>query len=150
MEQNGIKFSLLTRRFDFCKDYDIIWQWWNVQGSYPPKPEHLSSTGLITEADSKPVCAGWLYKTDSKICVFEFVVSNPAASKDERNAAIPYLIEIAKELAAEWGYTLIYSSVSNPRFIKRLQDANFIVADTNQTHCFCELENVKNIRQIIR
>ena len=139
MGQTDVKRGLVTRSFDFDKDYGIIKEWWKLHGSFAPKPQHLSATGLIIEADI-PLCAGWLYNTDSKICVFEFVVSNPNADKHSRDAALTLLIEEIKKLASNRGYELIYSSVKGMKYINRLQAAGFIVADEDQTHMFMELK----------
>ncbi len=138
MGQTDIISGLVTRSFDLTKDYAIIQEWWKLHGSFAPKPQHLSSTGLIIEADN-PLCAGWLYNTDSKICVFEFVVSNPNVDKHLRDAALTLLIEEIKKLASDRGYELIYSSVKGIKYIARLQAAGFIVADEDQVHCFYEV-----------
>lgn len=141
MGSKNSECRLVTRAFDLSKDYGIIQEWWKQHGSFAPKPEHLSSTGLLIEADD-PLCAGWLYNTDSKICVFEFVVSNPNVNKDLRDAALTLLIEEIKKLACQRGYELIYSSVKGIKYISRLQAAGFVIADEDQTHCFCEAQNV--------
>lgn len=130
---------MLIRSFNLAKDYATIQQWWEQHGSFAPRPEHLSTTGIIIEADN-PLCAGWLYNTDSKICVFEFVVSNPNVSKELRDAALTLLIEEIKKIASDRGYRLIYSSVKGMKYINRLQAAGFVVADEGQTHCFCEVK----------
>ena len=135
MGQTDSRYRLVTRLFDYSQDYDIIQQWWEAHGSFAPRPEHLSSTGVIIEADD-PCCAGWLYNTDSKICVFEFVVSNPNIDKQLRDAALTLLVETIKDIARQRGYTLIYSSVKGEKYIKRLENAGFVVADNGQTHCF--------------
>jgi hypothetical protein len=140
MGQADIGCGLVARLFDFKKDYAIIKDWWISHGSFPPKPEHLSTTGIVVEAD-KPVCAGWLYHTDSKICIFEFVVSDPKACKELRNDALNLLIEEAKRLSSERQYKLIYSSVKGVKYINRLKEAGFIEVDTDQTHCFFEVGN---------
>lgn len=132
--------DLSTRPFELCRDYDMLQEWWLAHASYPPRPEHLSTTGIIVEADNRPVCAGWLYKTDSKICVFEFVVCDPFAEKETRDAALTLLIETIKNIASENGDSLIYTSVGSQKYINRLTSSGFIIADKGQTHCFCEVK----------
>lgn len=127
---------IMVRVFDFDKDYDILTTWWNAHGSRPPRPEHLSNTGIIVEVGGNPVCAGFLYNTDSKICVFEFVVSDPEASKKDRSSALPALIEEIKLIARSRGYTLIYTSIAIKAYIKRLKAAGFIEVNQNQSHLF--------------
>lgn len=130
---------VISRTFDLSKDYDILSKWWSAHGSFPPKPEHLSHTGIVVEVEKKPVCAGFLYDTDSKICVFEFVVSDPSAKKQIRCDALNLLIETIKDIAEAREYSLIYTSVKIEAYIKKLKEAGFIVADRNQTHVFYEV-----------
>jgi predicted ATP-grasp superfamily ATP-dependent carboligase len=130
---------VVTIDFEVDKHYVIINQWWRVHGSFPPKIEHLPKTGFIVEADGKPTCAGFVYKTDSSICVFEFVVSNPDASKQEKDDCLKQLISSVKSWSKENGFSLIYSSIGIPKYIKRLQEQGFVVADEKQTHIFCEV-----------
>ena len=127
------------RKFDLSKDYDILYTWWYAHGSFPPKPEHLSTTGIVVEVEDKPVCAGFLYKTDSKICVFEFVVSDPKASKEDRCNALNNLIKTIQDIAAKQGYSLIYTSVNIEAYVSKLKNAGFFEADRNQTHLFFEV-----------
>lgn len=131
--------SLSRKNFSLLTDYAIIEGWWNAQGSYPPKPEQLPSTGFIVEESGTPVCAGFLYRTDSSICVFEFVVSNPEATKEQRDTALSYLIESAKEWAESEGFNLIYTSVGIPKYVSRLKYSGFVEADREQTHLFYEV-----------
>lgn len=130
-----------ARKFDLSRDYDILFDWWYAHNSFPPKPEHLSTTGIVVEVEDKPVCAGFLYKTDSKICILEFVVCDPGAAKKARDQGLSHLIEEVKIWAVKEGYTLIYNSSKFGKFINRLQDAGFVIVDTDMKHCFYEVNN---------
>jgi len=131
--------AVRARKFDISKDYDILSSWWRAHDSFPPKREHLSPIGIVVEVEGKPVCAGFLYNTDSKICVFEFVVCDPEASKENRHDALNHLIETIQKLAKELEYTLIYTSINIESYIKKLEKAGFVETDNNQTHMFCEV-----------
>ena len=128
-----------TRGFNLITDYDMLTKWWNAHGSKPPKPEHLSSTGIIEEVNDKPVAAGFVYKTDSKICVFEFVVCDPKAEKEERDIALNNLIKSVIIWTKSNNYSLIYNSVKHKKYISRLEEQGFIKVDENQTHLFYEV-----------
>jgi len=132
--------QLGKKDFSYDEHYGIIEKWWIASRSYPPKREHLSATGILVEADGKPACVGFIYRTDSKICIFEFVVSNPEIGKEQRDAALTFLIESAKEWAKSNGFTLIYCSIGIQKYINRLEESGFIKADTNQTHIFYEVK----------
>ena len=130
-----------ARKFDLSKDYDILEKWWRGHGSFPPEPEHLAPMGIVVEVDQKPICAGFLYNTDSKICVFEFVVSDPDASKEDRCNSLNLLIDRIQRLARELEYSLIYTSINIEAYIRKLKDAGFVEADKNQTHMFYKIGN---------
>lgn len=139
---NNDFLEVTDRRFNLKNDYGTISEWWLGNKSFAPKTFHLPETGLIIQYSKIDVCAGFLYKTDSKICVFEFVVSDPFAHKDVRDICINILISKVIEWAEDNGFNLIYTSISIGRYIKRLEDQGFIKADTNQTHMFKVIENV--------
>ena len=93
----------------------------------------------MVEVEGQQICAGFLYRTDATICLFEFMVCNPDASKDKRKIGLEYLIETIKEKAKELGYDLIYISIASKPFIKKLENAGFITLERNQVHMLCEV-----------
>lgn len=123
-----------VRKFDLLKDYVTLQKWWNEYGSFAPIPDHLPPTGVIVEIEEKPVCAGFLYNTDAKICVMEFLICDPQINKENRDLGLNRLIEVLRDLAISRGYTAIYSSTGIPKFIGRLKEQGFVEADKNQTH----------------
>ena len=140
MGQTSTGHSLVEARlFDFNKDYDMIQEWWSHHKSFAPKPQHL-----VVEVEREPVCAGWVYRTDSTICVFEFVICDPLKDKETRNQALSKLIQTVKLWAKEQGFGLIYSSIGISSYIKRLVDEDFVIADKHQTHVFYKIEENMN------
>ena len=133
---------ILARLFDKNTDYQMISKWWELHGSFVPHEEHLPNTGFVIEFNKLPVCAGFLYRTDSKICVFEFVVSDPEATKEVKNVCLNELITQVTAWSKENKFSLIYTSIAIPRYISRLIEQGFIKADTGQTHMFKVMENV--------
>ena len=127
------------RPIDFSRDYDTLQKWWKGHGSLSPRPEHYSKTGFMVEIEGRQICAGFLYKTDSTICLFEFMVCNPESSKEDRKTGLEYLIESVKNKAKEFGYNWIYISIAAKPFIKKLETAGFKILERNQVHMFCEV-----------
>ena len=126
-------------RFKIDEHYAILQEWWRGYEAFAPKIEHLPETGILVSVNDKPVAAGFLYKTDSSICIFEFMVSDPKSSKEDKEKAVDHLIISAKEWAEKSGFNMVYTSTGIERFVKRLEDNGFIKTDTNQTHCFYEV-----------
>ena len=127
--------ELVAKPFDKTRDYDMLCKWWEGHGSYAPQVQQLPSTGIIVESD-KPLCAGFLYNTDSTICVMEFYVCDPLLEKEERDKGLEYLIHLLKGIAINRGYEVIYTSTGIQKFIGRLKEKGFEEADKNQTHMF--------------
>ena len=100
----------------------------------------MPQTGVIVEVDEEPVACGFLYKTDSLLCIFEWMIANPSAPKQKRNDGIEYLIEFSKFWAIENGFKLIYTSTGVSKFINRMVDHGYIAADSSQTHLFFKVE----------
>lgn len=116
------------------KHYETICIWW---GSYdwPNVPlSHLPPTGLVVEADGSPVCAGFIYFTQSAFCLFEWIVADKAAEKATRTEALDKLIIGAKDLCKVNGVSSIFTSVRNVGFVWRLEKHGFKVTDKGMTN----------------
>jgi len=128
--------NLIIRLFQVENDYDMVKEWWKKYGSDMLLKEFLPQTGIIIEVDKIPSACGFLYKTDSKICVFEFFIANPDVTKEVRNKALDALVYTAVEWARLNNFGMIYTSTGIKGFGNRLTDKGFIKADENQTHYF--------------
>lgn len=137
MDQERSGHELVTDvRVYTPEDYPMVCSWWDGH-KWPQIPqESLSKTGLIVEVNNVPVCAGWIYKSDSNLAWFEWLVCDPKAGKEERNLAIPFLIETVKKIIKAWGFSVIFMSVSakHRSLIKRLTDHGFEMTDSNMVN----------------
>jgi|TARA_R110002126_G_scaffold290439_1_gene447384 hypothetical protein len=61
-------------------DYDdLLVGWWEDWGFTPPNREVLpdnAKSGLIVFDKTKPICAGFIYLTNSKVALIEWVISD--------------------------------------------------------------------------
>jgi len=57
----------------------------------------------IIEENNKPVIAGFIFKTNSKGCWLEFIISDPDY-KDDRTNIIDKLIDDAEKIAINMGF----------------------------------------------
>ena len=70
-------------------DYFTVASWWSKQ-KWPVIPsDHLPEHGFIVDG----IAAGFLYKTDSKFALLEFVIANPDTSKEDRSKALDLVID---------------------------------------------------------
>lgn len=112
-------------------DYDeILVGWWKDWGFTPPSKDFLpdNATGgcMIMDGD-EPVCAGFLYMTNSKIAWVDWIISNKNyRKKPERAEAIPLLISTLTDIARNLGNKYAYSLMDNNRLIETYKKLGYI------------------------
>ena len=79
-------------------DYDdLLVVWWKDWGFTPPDREVLpdnAKSGLIVFDNTKPVCAGFIYLTNSKVVLIEWIISNKKYNnKRKKVKALNFLLD---------------------------------------------------------
>ncbi len=69
-------------------DYDdVLVGWWKDWGWNPPEREVLpdnAQSGLIIYEDTRPICAGFIYLTNSKVALIEWIISDKKYNKNKK------------------------------------------------------------------
>lgn len=99
-------------------DYDdILFNWWKDWGFTPPLKDFLpenATGGMIVYDEDVPVCAGFLYITNSKVALVNWIVSNKDyRKKPNRRIAIELLIQSLTNIAKTSGYEYSHVLVRN-------------------------------------
>lgn len=115
-------------------DYPMVCEWWTGHKWPSPPIDYLPQMGLITCDEEKAYAAGWLYRTDSKFCLLEWVVADPLADREKRSLAVDLLIEKLIDKAKEEGFGAIFSSIRNASLLKRYEKQGFQITDTGMTN----------------
>lgn len=120
-----------VRRFDKERDYKTVAHWWaNYKGWGAVVPiEFLPEHGYIVD----DVCAGFLYKTDSKFALLEWVIANPESDATTRSEALDQLIPAILREAKALGFGAVYSSTKHSKLIDRYIKHGFHIGDTGVT-----------------
>ena len=114
-------------------DYQTVSQWWK-QWDWEGIPEaFLPENGLIVTHDEMPVCAAFIYKTDTPIYWIENYISDIEADKVIRSDALDLLILSCIEKAKDMGALVAMSSIKHNGLGKRLEKSGFVVSDKNMT-----------------
>ena len=112
-------------------DYELVASWWTGQKWNAVPSDMLPDLGLISIIDDKPVCAGFLYTSNSKTVWMEWVIADPNSDKQTRALALEQLIDNLLTLAQLKKAKYVVTSVMHPKLIERLEQKGFIKTDTN-------------------
>ena len=130
------------------KDWDFLESWWHdypawegssipremLPGSYggndpglatKEELETLGHGGFIAYKDETPICACWLFLTNSKLAHVAPVVSNKHYRDTDRGEAIKKVIHFATHVAYELGYEYAHAWSSHENFTKIYEDIGY-------------------------
>jgi len=100
-------------------DYDtILVDWWEAWGWTPPAKDFLPQEGtggmMVSDPDGTPICAGFVYLTNSGVAWVDWIVSNKEyKKKPHRTNAIGLLIETLTNLCVNSGAKYSYALLKN-------------------------------------
>lgn len=110
----------MIRKIDLNKDYKILSNWLESHGKFWPKSVFSDSGFMINE-----IVAGFLYKTNSSICLVENFVADPKSDKYARRTAIDLLFRTIIKEAKDLNFTIMFTSVYLNSLEKNLKDLEF-------------------------
>ena len=114
-------------------DYKTLEKWWKAWDWPPIEKDFLPENGtggLIVQAkDKTPIVAGFLYMTNSKAALLEWIVSDPNYREDDRDMAITCFIKTVEKIIKEWGYKYIFSIGRTKALIEKHKQLGYNVDD---------------------
>jgi len=114
-------------------DWDTLVSWWDSWPEWTaPSKDFLPDNGkggFMVEKNNQPIVAGFLYTTNSKAALLEWIVSNPKYRESDRNEAVELLIKGAENVCKEQGIKYIFSIGRNKNLIKTHKKLGYQVDD---------------------
>jgi len=94
-------------------DWETLCSWWDAWPEWvnPPKdflPDNGTS-GLMVYKHNTLIVAGFIYYTNSKGALLEWIVSNPKYKENDRKKAIELLINTAEEVCKDNGVKYMFT-----------------------------------------
>lgn len=116
-------------------DYeDILVGWWKDWGWEPVQKDFLPENGeggVIIFDGEVPVCAGFMYATNSKVAWIEWVVSNKEYDREKRKEALILLIDTLNNISKESGFKYAYSVLKSKSLIESYESLGYIKGDSD-------------------
>ena len=115
-------------------DYDnTLVQWWRNWGWEPIDKEFLPEDGkggLMVLDDEDPVCAGFMYATNSKVAWVDWIVSSDTyRKKPERSEAIKLLVETLTNICRNTGHKYSYALIKHPGLSELYEELGYVKGD---------------------
>ena len=103
------------------QDWDTLCNWWEAWPEWvnPPKsflPDN-GKGGFMVEKEGKPICAGFIYLTNSDAVLLEWIVSDPEYRESDRKDALELLITGAEAACKEIGKKHMFTIGRNRHLI---------------------------------
>lgn len=116
-------------------DYDdILVGWWKEWGWEPPQRDFLPANGnggMIVYDYEIPVCAGFVYTTNSQVAWIDWIISNKEyVKRPERKEAITLLIKTLTDIAKNTGHKYGYALIKNESLIKTYESLGYSKGDS--------------------
>ena len=114
-----------------AEDYDkILCEWWKDWRWTPPSKDFLPDDGkggfIVLDSDV-PVCAGFMYETNSKAVWCDWIISNiKYKDREKRKEALSLLIKTISEAAESMGKKYIYALIKNKPLINVYKKQGFV------------------------
>jgi len=114
-------------------DYqETLVNWWKDWGWTAPERDFLPDNGMggyIVYDGDIPVCAGFIYITNSRVAWVDWIISNKEY-REKRREAITMLIDTLTNLSKMSGSKYAYALIKNDSLIKTYESLGYIKGDS--------------------
>lgn len=94
-------------------DWSTLVKWWESWPEWPTPTRDFfpdnGTGGFIVEKDNVPIVAGFIYLTNSKAVLLEWIVSDPEYREADRKQALELLINECEQVVKLGGYKYMFS-----------------------------------------
>jgi len=118
-------------------DWETLVSWWEKWPEWTVMPKDFfpdnGKGGFIVEKNDKPIVAGFLYLTNSKGALLEWIVSDPDYRESDRNNAVELLITGVENVCKSMNYKYVFSIGRNKGLINTHKNLDWHV-DEKSSH----------------
>jgi hypothetical protein len=115
-------------------DYDdVLLKWWQDWGWEPPQREFLPDDGkggIIVLDEDEPICAGFMYTTNSKVAWVDWIISSKTyRKKPQRKEAILLLVDTLTNICRNTGHKYTYALIKSQSLIDTYKELGYVKGD---------------------
>lgn len=117
------------------EDYDAtLVDWWGSWGWDAPPKDFLPDNGtggmMILDGDI-PICAGFIYVTNSSVAWIDWIVSSKTyRKKPERSDAVVLLVDTLTQLAKNSGASYCYALIKHKGLMQTYEKLGYVPGDS--------------------
>lgn len=113
------------------EDYDnILVNWWKDWRWTPPSKDFLPDNGkggYMVYEDNTPICAGFMYLTNSKVVWCDWIISDfKYKDKEKRKEAIVLLVSTISNMAVHLEKKYVYALLKNQPLINIYKELGYV------------------------
>ena len=101
--------------------YASLVSYWKQYGWNIPPADLLPSTGIVVEKEGVAIAACFIYLTNSKGALMEWLIADKQIDPSIRRKVIPYLLEGVLDIARKKGYKYVNTFTANLDVIDKLK-----------------------------
>jgi len=120
-------------------DYETLCKWWKWWRWSPPPLTFLPETGFMVLKEENKIAACYVYLTNSKAALIEWVVSNPEYKEKDRKEALATLIMVVEEVLRQQDIKHVMTMSRHPSLLKIHKELGWVI-DPTPSH-----EIIKNL-----
>ena len=114
-------------------DYDnTLVGWWKDWGWDAPAKDFLPDDGeggLLVLDEDIPVCAGFIYITNSKVAWVDWIISNKNYKKKNKHEAVKLLVDRLTGLCKKSGSKYAYALIKHKGLVETYTELGYTKAD---------------------
>lgn len=126
--------GILVRSIN-ANDYDeILVGWWKDWGWEAPTKDFLPDDGqggLIVFDGDEPVCAGYIYTTNSKVAWVDWIISSKTyRKKPTRKECLDLLIYALTHICKNKGHKYVYALIKDRNLMATYESFGYVKGDS--------------------
>jgi len=116
------------------EDLKVAEKWWESWPKWKsPSLDFLPDTGIVVEKNNLPVVIGFIYLTNAKVALLEWIISDPEYRENDRDSLIELLIEGAENMVKHLEYKYLFSVCQHEKLSDKHKKLGWVI-DKSPSH----------------